>query len=38
MEHTISSPTKGAVTAINVALGEQVERGAVLAEVSETHE
>ena len=38
MEHTISSPTKGAVTAINVALGEQVERGVVLAEVSETHE
>ena len=36
MEHTIFSPTKGAVAAINVAPGEQVERDAVLAEISET--
>jgi propionyl-CoA carboxylase alpha chain len=35
MEHTISSPTTGTVSALNVAPGDQVERGAVLAEVTE---
>ena len=33
MEHTISSPATGCVTAVNVAEGDQVERGAVLAAV-----
>ena len=33
MEHTISSPAAGTVTAVNVGEGDQVERGAVLAAV-----
>jgi propionyl-CoA carboxylase alpha chain len=34
MEHTIVSACDGAVTALNVAVGDQVERDAVLAEVA----
>jgi biotin carboxyl carrier protein len=34
MEHTIRSPEDGTVVAINVAEGEQVPIGAVLAELS----
>ena len=35
MEHTITSPSDGIVTALNVAAGTQVERGAVLVELSD---
>jgi propionyl-CoA carboxylase alpha chain len=38
MEHTIFSPATGTVAALNVATGDQVERGAVLAAVTETAE
>jgi acetyl/propionyl-CoA carboxylase alpha subunit len=35
MEHTINSPSDGVVAALNVTAGTQVERGAVLVELSE---
>ncbi len=34
MEHTITSPADGVVSALNVTAGTQVERGAVLVELS----
>jgi biotin carboxyl carrier protein len=34
MEHTIVTACDGTVTALNVAVGDQVERDAVLAEVT----
>jgi biotin carboxyl carrier protein len=34
MEHTISAPLGGTVTAVHVEPGDQVQRGDVLAEVS----
>jgi biotin carboxyl carrier protein len=34
MEHTISAPLAGTVTALHVEAGDQVQRGDVLAEVS----
>jgi biotin carboxyl carrier protein len=38
MEHTIFSPAAGIVSALNVAPGDQVERGAILAAVIEAGE
>jgi propionyl-CoA carboxylase alpha chain len=38
MEHTILSPHDGVVGAVNVTEGQQVERGAVLAEVTDAQE
>jgi biotin carboxyl carrier protein len=38
MEHTITSPHDGTVTGLAVSQGEQVERGAVLAEVQPPEE
>jgi pyruvate carboxylase subunit A/propionyl-CoA carboxylase alpha chain len=35
MEHTITSPRDGVVATLNVTAGTQVERGAVLVELSE---
>jgi acetyl/propionyl-CoA carboxylase alpha subunit len=35
MEHTITSPSDGVVSALNVSAGTQVERGAVLVELSD---
>jgi propionyl-CoA carboxylase alpha chain len=35
MEHTITAPTAGVLTALNVKAGEQVEVGAVLARIEE---
>ncbi|MDX6302901.1 MAG: propionyl-CoA carboxylase alpha chain [Nocardioidaceae bacterium] len=35
MEHTITSPGDGVISALNVAAGTQVERGAVLVEMSD---
>jgi biotin carboxyl carrier protein len=34
MEHAVSSPLAGTVTAVHVREGDQVERGDLLAEVS----
>jgi acetyl/propionyl-CoA carboxylase alpha subunit len=36
MEHTITSPSDGVVAALNVTAGTQVERGAVLVELSDS--
>jgi acetyl/propionyl-CoA carboxylase alpha subunit len=36
MEHTITSPSDGVVTTLNVTAGTQVERGTVLVELSES--
>ena len=39
MEHTITAPADGVLTELNVAVGQQVEVGAVLARVeTDTHE
>jgi biotin carboxyl carrier protein len=35
MEHTITAPTAGVLTALNVKAGEQVEVGAVLAHIEQ---
>ena len=36
MEHAVSSPMAGTVTAIHVRAGDQVQRGDLLAEVAQT--
>jgi pyruvate carboxylase subunit A/propionyl-CoA carboxylase alpha chain len=33
MEHTITAPTKGVLTELNVGAGQQVDVGAVLARI-----
>jgi propionyl-CoA carboxylase alpha chain len=38
MEHTITSPGDGRVSALNVGVGAQVERGSVLAELTDLEE
>jgi biotin carboxyl carrier protein len=35
MEHRITAPTDGTVTAVSVAAGDQLERGAALLHVEE---
>jgi propionyl-CoA carboxylase alpha chain len=38
MEHTISAPAAGVLSALNVTVGQQVDMGAVLAVVDPVNE